>query len=243
MLKAIISPHAGYAYSGPCAAWCYRELAESKLPDTFIILGVDHSGYGRTALSMDSWETPLGMMRIDNELASELVKKAHIPDDDLAHSQEHSIEVQLPFLQFVNKQEFERLRFIPITISNDRDIKQLALDITECIMDLNRNVTFIVSSDMTHYGRNYRFLPFTSEVPKRLYELDAGAIKLIKALDGEGFMDYIEQTMATICGQLSIYLLLNLLKKSKGELLQYYTSGDITGDYKNSVGYAAIVFK
>jgi len=243
VIKAIISPHAGYSYSAPCAAWGYKEIAEAKLPDTFIILGVDHSGYGTTALSTDSWETPLGLMRVDNQLATAIMRKAGIPDDSSAHSTEHSIEVQLPFLQFVNKAEMEKLRFIPITISHDKDLKQLAIDIMESIMDLNRTVTFIASSDFTHYGRSYRYLPFTSEVPKRLNELDGGAIKLIKELNAEGFAKYVGDTMATICGTQTIYLLLSMLKKTKGELLQYYQSGDLSGDYKNTVGYASIVFR
>ncbi len=242
-LKAIISPHAGYTYSGPCAAWGYKEIAEAKLPDTFIILGVDHSGYGRTALSTDSWETPLGLMRVDNQLASHIMQKAGIPDDQGAHQMEHSIEVQLPFLQFANKAEMEQIRFIPITVSHDKDLKQFAIDIMEAVMDLNRTVTFIASSDFTHYGRNYRFLPFTSEVPTRLNELDGGAIKLIKELKADEFAKYVDETMATICGTQTIYLLLSMLKKTKGELLQYYQSGDLSGDYKNTVGYASIVFR
>jgi AmmeMemoRadiSam system protein B len=243
VIKAIISPHAGYTYSAPCAAWGYKEIAEAKLPDTFIILGVDHTGYGKTALSTDSWETPLGLMRVDNQLANQIMQKAGIPDDPGAHSMEHSIEVQIPFLQFANKAEMEKLRFIPITVSHDKDLKQLAIDIMEAIMDLNRIVTFIASSDFTHYGRNYRYLPFTSEVPKRLNDLDGGAIKLIKELNADGFAKYIDETMATICGTQTIYLLLSMLKKTKGELLQYYQSGDLTGDYKNTVGYASIVFR
>lgn len=242
-LKALISPHAGYSYSAPCAAWGYKEIAEAKLPDTFILLGVDHSGYGKTALSTDSWETPLGLMRVDNKLATQIMQKAGIPDDPAAHSMEHSIEVQLPFLQFANKADMEKIRFIPITVSHDKDLKQLSIDLMESIMDLNRTVTFIASSDFTHYGRNYRFLPFTSDVPQRLNDLDGGAIKLIKELNAEGFSKYIEETMATICGTQTIYLLLNMLKKTKGELLQYYQSGDLTGDYKNTVGYASIVFR
>ncbi len=242
-LKAIIVPHAGYPFSGPCAAWAYKEIAEAELPDTYIILGLDHSGYGKSALTTDSWETPLGIMRIDNELANHLLQKTELINDPNAHLMEHSIEVQIPFLQYVNKAESDKTRIIPITVSSDIDLKKLAIDIMESVMDLNRKVMFIVSSDFTHYGRNYRYVPFTSDVPKRLYELDGGAIKLIKALDGEGFLSYLDETMATICGRQPIYTLLNILKKSKGELLQYYTSGDLTGDYKNAVGYAAIAFR
>jgi AmmeMemoRadiSam system protein B len=241
-LRAIIVPHAGYPFSGPCAAWAYKELAEAKLPDTYIILGLDHSGYGKSALSLDSWETPLGMMRIDNELGNHLLQKTELVNDPGAHAMEHSIEVQLPFLQFVNRNEPDKTKILPITISNDIDLKKLAIDLMEAIMDLNRKVIFIVSSDFTHYGRNYRFVPFTSEVPKRLYNLDAGAIKFIKSLDAEGFIHYVDETMTTICGRQPIYTLLNILKKARGELLQYYTSGDLTGDYKNAVGYAAIAF-
>ena len=110
-------------------------------------------------------------------------------------------------------------------------------------MDLNKKVVFIISSDFTHYGSQFRYVPFSSDIPERMYNLDEGAIKLIKNLDSEGLLKYTYETDATICGRLPIALLLKTLEKTQGKLLQYYTSGDLTGSYKNSVGYACILFE
>jgi len=242
-IKAVICPHAGYFFSGPCAAWGYKEIAESKMPDLYIILGPNHTGLGKTSVNLDSWQTPFGMVRTDQEFGRTLIKNTKLIEDPRAHMQEHSIEVQLPFLQFVSKDMLQNLRFLPITISDDVDIARLALDIKEVILDTNKKVVFIVSSDFTHYGPQYGYVPFSSEVPERMYKLDQGAIKLIKNLDADGLLKYNYETGATICGQLPIALLLKTLEKTKGKLLQYYTSADIVGSYKNAVGYASILFE
>ncbi len=242
-IKAIISPHAGYSFSGPCAAWGFKEIAESKLPDVYIILGPNHSGFGKTSVNLDSWQTPFSIIRPDVEFGKTLVKNTDLVEDPRAHLQEHSIEVQLPFLQFVSKDVLQRIRILPISVSNDVDINKLALDMKEVILDTNKKVVFIVSSDFTHYGPQYSYVPFSSDVPQRLYKLDEDAIKLIKKLDADGLLKYTYETGATICGQLPIALLLRTLEKTKGKLLQYYTSADIMGDYKNAVGYASILFE
>jgi AmmeMemoRadiSam system protein B len=100
-----------------------------------------------------------------------------------------------------------------------------------------------VSSDFTHYGSNYGYVPFSSDVKERIYKLDRDAIELIKNKDAAGFADYVYKTGATICGQLPIILLLKTILFKKALLEQYYTSGDITDDYANSVSYASIVFR
>lgn len=242
-IKAIISPHAGYFFSGPCAAWGFKEIAESKMPDVYVMLGPNHTGLGKSSIILDSWETPFGMVRADHELGKALVKKSELIEDPKAHLQEHSIEVQLPFLQFVSKDFLQKLRIIPITLSEEADLNKLALDLKEVILDTNKKVVFIVSSDFTHYGPQYHYVPFSSDIPERMYKLDQGAIKLIKEMDAEGFLDYTYKTGATICGKLGIALLLKTLGKTKGQLLQYYTSSDIMGDYSNAVGYASILFE
>jgi len=242
-IQAVISPHAGYMFSGPCAAWAYKALGEAEFADVYVILGVDHSGYGKTCYSTEGFETPFGLVRVDLDFAKLVSEKCGITSDPEGHAFEHSIEVQLPFLQFVSKDRLNELKILPIIVSSDIDYKELGLGLKEAIMDSKKNICIIVSSDFTHYGRNYHFIPFSTDVQKRLYDLDEGAIGFIKRVDAKGLVNYIADTGATICGVLGIAVLLCAIKSSKIRLLQYYTSGDIAGDYKNSVGYASILFE
>ncbi len=242
VLGAIV-PHAGYMYSGPAAAWVYKEIAEAEMPDVFIILGVNHTGRGKSSTMIEHWSTPLGLARVDVDFARFLSEKTGIPIDNASHMLEHSIEVQLPFLQFIYSSDSEALRFVPITISKELNIRKFSLDLKEAIMDSGKSVCIIASSDFTHYGPAYGFLPFTLEKEKKLYEMDAEAIKFIKDQNMKGLLDYIATTGATICGYLGISVLISTLPKSKVQCLQYYTSGDIEKNYKNAVGYAAITFK
>ncbi len=244
-VKAVIAPHAGYAYSGPAAAWSYKALGETPKPDVYMIIGPNHNSF-ETALSNDSWQTPLGIARTDSRFVTQLSRNANIPINEQLHAVEHSLEVQLPFLQFVLGEQAPALKIAPLILGIDADLKELALAIKEVIIDQAKNVFFIISSDFTHYGRFYHYTPFTLNVKKNIYELDGKALEFIKNLDADGFKNFIESTQATICGAKPIELLLRLaksLKINKVLVEQYYTSGDITGDYKNSVSYASVVFE
>jgi len=243
-IKAIIAPHAGYTYSGPCAAWAYKEIAESEFADLYIIIGPNHSGTGN-AVSIQGYETPFGLARVDQEFAKSLLEKNdELKIDETAHEGEHSIEVQVPFLQFATKDKMHELKILPILLS-EIDYMKFGLDLKETIIDSGKNVVIIVSSDFTHYGHNYHHIPFSTDVKKNIYELDRKAIDLIEKLDADGFIKYIDETMGTVCGAFPIASLLKSLKDAKVELLQFYTSADLEEDqaYKNSVSYAAIVFR
>lgn len=242
-LSAVIVPHAGYAFSGPCAAWAFKEIAESQFADTYLIIGTNHSAYPKTTTLLDDWQTPFGVVQVDREFARTLITRNIAVHDPVPHLHEHSIEVQLPFLQFVSRDNLPRLRFVPLMLAPDLSVKELALDLAEAIMDSGKHICIIVSGDFTHYGPDYNYLPFTENVPKKLHGLDMGAVKLIKEMDGKGFFDYVRDTGATICGYLPITLLLGTLRKGSAELLQYYTSADLTGSWRNAVGYAAMSFR
>jgi len=240
----IIAPHAGYAFSGPCAAWAYKEIAESKLYDCYIIIGLSHSGFG-SCVSLEDWETPFGIIKTDKEFNQKLVEKG-IKQDETAHQQEHSIEVQLPFLQFANKDYLKQMKIAPIIASNDIDFKEIAKKIAETIKELKMKVCIIGSSDFTHYGLNYGYFPFSKEVRENLYKLDKDAIEHIKKLNAYKFLDYVETTGATICGKIPIAATIEaskLLGAKKATLLHYYTSGDIVNDYSSAVGYGAVVIE
>jgi len=236
-LLGIISPHAGYLYSGPTAAFAYKEIAESDFPDTFVILGVGHSGQ-RTCVSEEDWKTPFGIVKNDSEFS----KALGITIDNDAHMDEHSIEVQLPFLQFANKDKLKSIKIVPIIVN---DTECVAEKIIRTAKKQKKKIIVIASSDFTHYGPNYGYLPFVSNVRDNLYKLDKGAIEKILKLDIEGFKKYVEKTEATICGFKPIIALIEYLKLSgakNAKLLNYTTSGDVAGDFTNAVGYAAIAF-
>lgn len=243
-IKAIIAPHAGYSYSGPCAAWAYKEVAEAEFADVYIILGPNHSSTGN-AISMEGYETPFGVARVDQEFVKALLEKNdEIKLDEEAHAQEHSIEVQIPFLQFATKDNMHGLKIVPILV-HDLDYVKLGLDLKETILDSGKKVVIIASSDFTHYGHNYHYIPFSTDVKKNIYARDQKAIDFIEKLDADGFIGYMDETQGTICGAFPIAVLLKTLKDAKVELLQFYTSADLEEDsnYKNSVSYAAIVFR
>jgi len=241
IVKGVISPHAGYVYSGPGAAWSHKAIAESAFPDVFIMLGVDHSGFG-SGLSIEDWKTPLGLVKSDKDLIIAIKEKTSLKINEMAHAREHSIEVQLPFLQFCNKDLMKDIKIIPITVSSDIDIKKTAEELKSVLK--SKNFCIIASSDFTHYGMNYGFVPFQDHVKEKMEDLDKRAIAFIADMDPDGFLDYVEKTGATICGALPISLMINILKGStEVKLEQYYTSGDIVKNYSNAVGYASIVFK
>jgi AmmeMemoRadiSam system protein B len=149
--------------------------------------------------------------------------------------------VQLPFLQFVSKDQIKDLKIVPIMIA-DTKFEKIGKSIQEAVKELGRKAIIICSSDFTHYGFNYGYVPFDEDVKENMKKLDGEAIKLIEKADSKGFLDYTEKTGATICGKCGISVLLWLMKYKKAELLKYYTSADIIGDYDNAVGYASIVF-
>lgn len=235
-IVACVSPHAGYMFSGMCAAHVYYELSRQKTPKTIVVMGFNHRGLGAPfSVSAEDWATPLGVARTDRESISNL----NIELDEFSHSNEHSIEVQLPFLQFI----YGSINFIPINISSH--VLRGGIGIEERIASLE-DVLVIASSDFTHYGLNYGYIPFRDNVRERLKDLDMGAIQFIEKMDSAGFADYVHSTGATICGHAPIISTIEtakMLGAKKGELLKYSTSGDISGDYSSAVSYAAIVFR
>lgn len=238
----IIAPHAGYQFSGPAAAWAYKEIAESNLADVYIILGLSHSGLP-SCVSLEDWETPLGIVKTDKDFQKVLMINSGLKQNEEAHSQEHSIEVQLPFLQFANKDQLKQLRIAPIIISEDKNYEEIAKAIVKTIEQTRKKAIIIASSDFTHYGINYGFFPFKDNVKEKMYELDKEAINHIKNLDAKEFLKYINNTGATICGKMPIAATIascKLLGAKKARLLHYYTSGDIIKNYDSAVGYGAI---
>jgi AmmeMemoRadiSam system protein B len=238
-IKAVIVPHAGFSYSGPCAAFAYKSIAESKDPDLFILLGPSHSGF-ISCVSLEDWKTPLGIVKNDKEFGKVFIKNSGLPQDEDAHANEHSIEVQLPFLQFV----VDNPKICPIMITNNSDPKKIADAVNKTLEQTKKKAIIICSSDFTHLGSNYGYAPFKDDIKKKMYALDKEVIGFIKELDCNGLLNYIDKTGATICGKFPINVLLHVFKKADINVLKYYTSADITDSgYDMAVGYAALEFK
>ena len=233
-ILGIVCPHAGYMYSGPVAANGYSKLATDGQPDVCIILGPNHSGMG-SGLSIQTegaWETPVGITQIDSDLARKIQKSSSIIDvDEGAHASEHSIEVQLPFLQFLFK---EAIEFVPICmmmqdLTTSREVAKTIVENTK-----GKNFAIIASSDFTHY-----------EPQADANRKDREAIDAILKLDDEQLNELGESNRVTMCGYGPITTLIaaaKMLGNVKAELLAHKTSGDITGDKSAVVGYSSIAF-
>lgn len=229
----LISPHAGYPYSGLVAA---ATLSRVAFRDTFIILGPNHTGRGApfSIMAEGTWQTPLGEMSIDTEMARALLRHSDLLEEDAeAHRYEHSIEVQLPFLQYFKK----NVRFVPVCLfPAEREIYQaIGKALARAVRDRKNEAIIMASSDMTHY-----------EPHDRAKKKDAQAIEAILNLDADMLLDRIEAHHITICGYAPIACLLTAAKElgaTKAELVRYQTSGDATGDYESVVGYAGVIIK
>jgi hypothetical protein len=227
----LVCPHAGYIYSGPVAAKSYFELARDGKPDKIVIIGPNHTGAGSgvSMMSEGIWETPLGQAEIDSETAGAISKESDIIDlDDHAHLHEHSIEVQLPFLQYVLKTKFD---FVPICMMM-QDLETSA-EVGEAVGRAlkGKNALIIASSDMTHYE--------SADSAKRKDRL---AIDAILALDDAKLQETVESHRISMCGHgpvASMIAASKALDAKTAQLLGYSTSGDITGDNIEVVGYLA----
>jgi AmmeMemoRadiSam system protein B len=233
-ILGIVSPHAGYMYSGAVAANGYAQLANDGLPEAFVILGPNHTGYGSGVSIMieGAWETPLGVSPIDSVLAKQIQKGSSIIDiDEAAHAYEHSIEVQLPFIQFLFK---DAAKFVPICMMMQdlRTSREIAKTIVEQLK--GRDIFIVASSDFTHYE------PHDTVVRK-----DQIAIDAITRLDEAALNELGESSKVTMCGYGPITTLISaakLLGGVRAELLTHKTSGDVTGDKAAVVGYSSLVF-
>jgi MEMO1 family protein len=240
-----IVPHAGYEYSGPVAAHSYLQIAKKVRIDsqrlTVIILGPNHNGIGSgVALSPSKkWSTPLGNVNVNTDFSEKLSAASDIIDVDAhAHSQEHSIEVQLPFLIAISGAQTPSFRIVPVSLmlQDSETSKDLASAISEVMSSPEQSrETFLLlaSSDLTHY-----------EPQKTASEKDSKLIEKICSLDTGSYYSVLERYNVTACGYGAIATAMQVCKSleraTKPALLKYATSGDVTGDYSSVVGYPAV---
>lgn len=235
----VIAPHAGIQFSGGAAAYAYNALKQADFK-RFIIIGPSHRTYfkGLAVSGEDAYETPLGCVPVDQEACRELSAHPLFDGPETAELAEHSLEMQLPFLQVL----FDEFSIIPLVAGElSKDDYVRAAERLKPYLD--ETTAVVISSDFTHYGHSFGYTPFVTDVRENLEKLDGDAIKKIVSKDLDGFLDYVAKTGATICGLRPIGLFLKLLPdRAEGQLLSYTTSGEIMNDYTDSVSYAAIVF-
>ncbi len=238
-ILGMVCPHAGYMYSGGAAAWAYYALALDGAPETAVILGPNHHGLGPAVSisAQEEWFTPLGGVKVDRRAARlilELSVYAH--EDDEAHSREHSIEVQLPFLQYVFG---NAVSVVPICIAHlsGFDAIELASNLGAAIAAAleGRSAVIIASTDMTHYE------PHSAAAAK-----DEIALREISLRDPRGLILAAYEQGISMCGVIGTAVMLEACGRLGARVarkLTYYTSGDVTGDTAQVVGYAAVTIE
>jgi hypothetical protein len=242
----IVSPHAGYSFCGRTAGSVYGAISKSF--DSVVILGPNHAGSGvGVATSLQDWETPLGVLKVDEEFVKEIVKDSVILEDPKSHWREHSIEVQLPWLQY----RFKSIKIIPISINpiyyDNETCKEIGEKIAEVASKLEREILIVASSDFTHYGAAYGYEPFRgaeSKILSDIKKMDSEVIDHIVNLRPKKVIEICEEKRLTICGYGGIAAMLyasTALGAKRGELTDYSTSFDVSKDMNAVVGYAGIV--
>jgi AmmeMemoRadiSam system protein B len=222
--KGIVSPHAGYIYSGAVAARAYAAIGET-FSGTIVVIGPSHRGF-LTAASKIPWESPLGVVDTDTAFIDAL----DIDVDEFVHAGEHSIEVQVPFIKY----RFPRARIAPVMMGEQDEANALALagKIVTAARSLNRDIRIVASSDFSHY------------IPeKTARDQDVYAIKALESLDTGEFYRRIASRDVSACGYGPIAAMVSACRSlgaTEGRLLSYATSGEVTGDLDEVVGYAAI---
>jgi hypothetical protein len=229
----VVCPHAGYVYSGPTACHSYKSIANQN-PELVIIIGPNHFGVGKDAATMidAQWQTPLGMVQVDSESAKQVAEiSKFIEIDEYSHSQDHSLEVQVPMLQEIFSNDFQ---ILPI-ILRSQDM-ETAIDVGNAVAEIakKKNAIIVASSDFTHYEEN-----------SFAHQQDKALIEPILEMNIERFYQVLNERRVTACGygaMASAMIACKNLGAIRGKLLSYATSGDVSGDTESVVGYGAIKF-
>ena len=243
---ALVLPHAGYQFSGQTAAEAIKAI--NREYKRVVIIGPTHGLPMQDVLSLPRvthYQTPLGQIPLDTDFITKLLEYPLFQNIPAAHKYEHSVQIELPLLQQYSRADF---KLVPI-VAGQCSLEQInkAASILKSLVDDQTLV--IASSDFVHYGPNYGYTPFEKDVPAQIEKLNLDAYEFIKALDCEGFLQYRRTTGATICGYVPIAILLSMLSDAdktippiQAHLISHTSSGELTGDYTNSVSYLSIAF-
>lgn len=232
----VMVPHAGFQYSGTIAAHSYCELAKNGFPEVFIIIGPNHTGLGSevSVFNKGEWITPLGNIQVDEEFAYTLISFSDFASADFAaHMREHSIEVQLPFLQYFSND----FKIVPVVLGSQTisAANDLAAAILKAGEKLDKSYCVIASSDLSHFNTQ-----------ERANKVDGFVLEDIENMDEFKLLEEIIQYNITMCGYgpvMTTMILSKMCGKNTSEILAYKTSGDISGDLSSVVGYASGIFK
>jgi AmmeMemoRadiSam system protein B len=231
--KAVVVPHAGYIYSGRVAGETYSRVA---IPATNVVMGPNHTGLGKEVAVYPEgiWLTPLGEVPVNSSLAEKLIEKGPYETDTTAHIYEHSLEVQLPFLQHCSGYR-EDLSVVPVVFQHlsYQECVEAGNSLAEAISQTEPDSLIVISTDFSHY--------VSQEVAK---ELDSLAIEAILNLEPEELYRRVHSYRISMCGVIpaTVGLIAAKLLGARGaELVMYRTSGDVTGDYSQVVGYGGII--
>lgn len=230
---AVVSPHAGYIYSGELAA---KTLSRIIIPETVVIIGPNHHGRGaQVALSAQSWEMPFGVVPVDQEMAALLVEHGtgDITIDETAHDPEHSLEVQIPFLQKLQ----DRLTIVPLIVSQITfsQCEEVAKSLADAIQRLNKDILIVASSDMSHY-----------ESRGTATKKDRLALQDVENLHPQELYNTVFNNRISMCGVIPVVITLltaRLMGATRADLVDYTDSGYVSGDTKQVVGYAGFVIR
>jgi AmmeMemoRadiSam system protein B len=229
----IVAPHAGFMYSGDVAGAVYSRI---EIPDTVILMGPNHTGQGEEVAVMTegTWSMPMGDISIDGEMAKAICEETSLAKkDSSAHRFEHSLETQLPFLQYFKK-EFQ---IVPICLRRMKisSCKVLSEGIVRAVTRLDKPVLLVASSDMTHY-----------ESHDKAETKDRKAITCIQNRDPVGLFETVRSEKITMCGVNPVTVMLycsESLGAREAELVKYMTSGEVNGNREKVVGYAGMIIK
>ena len=239
-VKALVAPHAGYEWSGPTAAFAYKAIKDKKYKRV-VLLGPSHRKpfQGGALPGVDAFETPLGEIPIDTEACNLLLKNSAFSTLPSAHAQEHSLEIQLPFLQ----RTLSDFKLVPIVVGEITPENAVAM--ANAIRPLlDKDTLLLLSSDFTHQGSRFGYTPFKENIKANIQKMDFMAVNFILNLDVSGFWEFLNKTQATICGQNPIKIgMLALSAQTQVDFTKYATSGEKTGDEKETVSYVSLVFR
>lgn len=235
----LIAPHAGYVYSGEVAGTVFRLLRAMPV-ERVLLLGPTHyfGFHGVVVPRASAYRTPLGDAPIDRGAAEDLGARPGFRMDDRPFEPEHSLEAEIPFLQRILSPGWCVVPVLVGEVAPGREAEDFAGALAPLITP---RTLVVISSDFTHYGARFGYVPFRSDVPEGIRRIDMDAIRFIEAGDADAFAAYVGETGATICGRRPIEIGLRLLgPDARGCLVAYDTSGRMTNDWAHSVSYASV---
>jgi AmmeMemoRadiSam system protein B len=259
-LVAGVAPHAGFVYSGPVASHLYKAIAQDGFPETFVLIGPKHRPMrfqGAAVMAKGGWKTPFGVCKIDQSLARMLLDQCQetgidcIAESQQAHDDEHSLEVQLPFLQFLGGTD--SFKIVPLVTSSHKYsvCEKVGTTIADTITKSRRDVVLLASTDLTHYGQfQFGYAPVGNgpidKVAQWVHETDAELVEKIEKLDAKALLNTVLNKRRTMCGAGAVATTIVAAKKLgavKGNLLKYATSYDVRRSPGAIVGYAALAIQ